>query len=350
MNISLTEPVNLAIERMKRMLFRPFDFAKWVYLGFTAWLAGLTEGGGGNFRLPSDLGDLNKTGVKKIGEEPFRDIFAELEKLDLILVLGVVAGVVFLILAFSLLLTWLSSRGSFMFLDNAVRDRAEVKQPWREYRIQGNSLFVWRYVFGLVSFFVFLFLILAVVLGFLQQAEMVPGFVSRAVKLPLISWAALVTLISLTGLLFLALLYIYLFLDDFVVPIMAGFGLQTNAAWGKFLELFRAHTGSFLLYGIFKAVLNIAVALMLIFVIILTCCIAGCLMVIPVVGSIFLLPVSLSFRLYSVFYLAQFGSDFDLLSWAAGGGGGAAFDEPRSTFSGDAPATDMGDNPYYPYR
>ena len=45
--VSVTRPVGLAIDRMKRVLFQPFDPGKWLVIGFCAWLAALGRGGGG---------------------------------------------------------------------------------------------------------------------------------------------------------------------------------------------------------------------------------------------------------------------------------------------------------------
>ena len=45
--ISVTAPVGQALDRVKRMLFQPFDLGKWFVIGFCAWLAGLGESGGG---------------------------------------------------------------------------------------------------------------------------------------------------------------------------------------------------------------------------------------------------------------------------------------------------------------
>ena len=47
--IGVTEPIDPALELVKRMLFRPFDLSKWIIIGFCAWLAGLGESGGGGF-------------------------------------------------------------------------------------------------------------------------------------------------------------------------------------------------------------------------------------------------------------------------------------------------------------
>ena len=44
--ISVAEPVSPALERVKLMLFQPFDLGKWFVIGFCAWLAFLGEGGG----------------------------------------------------------------------------------------------------------------------------------------------------------------------------------------------------------------------------------------------------------------------------------------------------------------
>ena len=41
--ISVTEAIEPAYDRVKRMLFQPFDLAKWIIIGFCAWLAGLGE-------------------------------------------------------------------------------------------------------------------------------------------------------------------------------------------------------------------------------------------------------------------------------------------------------------------
>ena len=50
--ISVTAPVGQAYERVKQMLFRPFDIGKWFVIGFCAWLATLGESGSNfNFRF-----------------------------------------------------------------------------------------------------------------------------------------------------------------------------------------------------------------------------------------------------------------------------------------------------------
>ena len=49
-NVSVTLPISPAIERVKLLLFRPFDLGKWFTIGFCAWLATLGQQGGFNYR------------------------------------------------------------------------------------------------------------------------------------------------------------------------------------------------------------------------------------------------------------------------------------------------------------
>src|ERR1035441_10297569 len=46
--ISVVDPISPALERVKCVLFRPFDLGKWFVIGFCAWLAYLGETGGGS--------------------------------------------------------------------------------------------------------------------------------------------------------------------------------------------------------------------------------------------------------------------------------------------------------------
>lgn len=47
MAIQFVEPLNLAWDRMKTALFKPFDIHKWFVVGFNAFLAGLMDASNG---------------------------------------------------------------------------------------------------------------------------------------------------------------------------------------------------------------------------------------------------------------------------------------------------------------
>ena len=60
MPIEYVEPFARAWNRMKDLLFRPFDLGRWLAIGFTAWLATLTEGGGGGGGGNFPINDKNE--------------------------------------------------------------------------------------------------------------------------------------------------------------------------------------------------------------------------------------------------------------------------------------------------
>ncbi|MBN2175072.1 MAG: hypothetical protein JW731_13140 [Bacteroidales bacterium] len=156
MNIQIIEPLSRAWNRMKKALFQPFDLGKWFTVGFTAFLATLMDyhGGGNASNKYSEHADwdtfFNFPGIARewLLEHTFWLTF-------------IIFGII-LVLALIFVFTWLSSRGKFMFLYNVVYDEAEVLKPWQEFRREGNSLFIWRLIYGFICF--------AAVISFLAYA------------------------------------------------------------------------------------------------------------------------------------------------------------------------------------
>ena len=102
------------------------------------------------------------------------------------------------------------------------------------------------------------------------------------------------------------------FTVDFVVPILFLRGGKCLAAWKEFWQLLCAHAGQFTLYILFQIVLGMAIGIIVLFAILLTCCIAGCLMAIPYIGTVLLLPVLIFQRAYSLYFFRQFGAAYDV--------------------------------------
>src|SRR5690242_1775744 len=103
-HISVTDPIGLAMERVRQVLFSPFDLGKWFAIGFCAWLSLLGERGfGGNFNSRSS----NHSGDTRQELEHARTFVAE--NLYWIVPLAIVLVVVGL--ALWVLFMWLSSRG-----------------------------------------------------------------------------------------------------------------------------------------------------------------------------------------------------------------------------------------------
>ncbi len=299
MDIAFLAPFSKGWNRMTKALFKPFNLGKWFIVGFTAFLAGLLDGHNGSGGLK--ISDSNKIDWGDVFATPL--YFWEW-LMDHPGWLTFIMFIIPVIIAIVVVLTWISSRGKFMFLDNVVHDRAKVTQPWNDYRMHGNSLFVWRLVFGIIclsiiGLFIFLFFNLAydIHVHDFEVAAHVPSLVG-------IIFLALITVIVIA--------YVSLFLSDFIVPIMYRDNLTATQAWHKFLSIFSRHWISFILYGILILFLNIIVVIFVILAIIFTCCVGLLLLIIPYINAVVTLPISYTFRAFSVEFLEQFGPDFKI--------------------------------------
>jgi len=298
MTIRYIEPLQRAWDKMRLALFRPFDISKWLTVGFTAFLAGLTDWYGGQnpdarerFHLDTEeFFDFPGNVIAWLNDHP-------------IWFMVILVGSIFLI-ALYIVLLWLSSRGKFMFLDNVITNRSQIAIPWSQYRSLANSLFLWRFFFSIIAFFTF-------ILFFIQVY-----FIAQNIYEDHFTMPAVVVLIAGMGLLFILLIiivvYISLFLNDFIVPIMYKNRMMTNQAWYQFLPLLTKHWFYFIAYGLLIMLLYIILVFAIITFGLFTCCIGILLLIIPYVGSVILLPISYAFRAFSVLFLEQFGEQFVL--------------------------------------
>ncbi len=299
MNISFSHPLSLGWNRMKKALFQPFDITKWFRIGFTAWLAGLTDCHGGS------SGNNSSHGV----HDPWNDFFNFPQTawnwlMDNPLWFNlIIVGLVTLFIIITIMV-WVSSRGKFMFLHNVVHDKSEISQPWHEYRKEGNSLFIWEFFFGWIAFAVF---ILFLIYCFVTAKNLYYGDFPKVA----IFWSVALMILMLIGYI-IVFGYISLFLKDFVVPIMYKNRVGVIRGWTKFLGLFFPHFFPFVGYGLFIFILGIGVAIAVILFALLTCCIGLLLIAIPYIGAVVLLPISYTFRAFSIEFLRQFGSNYDV--------------------------------------
>lgn len=298
MSISYSRPLSLGYQRMKKALFQPFDISKWFRIGFTAWLAGLNDCGGNGSGGNSSSGKADWNEIFNFPDTAWQWLTDNPLWANLIIV-----GLVFLFVIITVVI-WVSSRGKFMFLYNVAEEKSEIGQPWHEYKKEGNSLFLFEFFFGWLAFFVFM---LFLVYCFLSAKEL---YFSDAAGVVIFGEVAKMIFLLFAYILIFG--YASLFLKDFVVPIMFKHRIGVMRAWGKFLALFGRRFFTFILYGLFIFVLGIGVAIIVIFFALITCCIGLLLIAIPFIGAVVLLPISYTFRAFSIEFLRQFGDDFDV--------------------------------------
>lgn len=293
MRIGYFEPLSRAWERTRVILWQPFDLGKWLLLAFAAWLAGLTTDTGSVAAWRTDSNDF--------GRHPWEGAAAAWQNLASsavwlpIAVMGIMIGI-----AFAVLLLWITSRAKFIFLDNLVRNQAEIVEPWKRHETLGNSLFLWRLCFGAAC-------VVGVMLVALVFFAPAAGF-SLHDALAGLSVAA--GIFGVLGMMVfgVAAAFVALTTESFVVPIMYRYEMTILDAWRAFLPWFRVRPAHFVLYGLFVLMLAAIFAVFFSVFCMMTCCLAA----VPYFGTALLLPVWVAYRILSVEFLAQFHPDFDL--------------------------------------
>lgn len=305
MTIQYLNPLARGWERMKIALFQPFDLKKWFVVGFTAFLAGLTDWHSGGGSGAKGRGRIDWDDVVYFPDRAWEWLRDNPGWFTLI-IFGV-----FFIFILMVLFTWLSSRGKFMFLDNMIHNRAQVVKPWYEYRAEGNSLFLWSFLFGILVFAI-------IVLYFIQCYSVLRDLYESRVNVTILLMPAILMLLGFFGILLLAG-YIDLLLCDFVVPLMYKYRINTIKAWLQFFPLFSAHFFHFIGYGFVVLFVIILVVIGIVFAGLLTCCIGFVLLLIPYINAVVLLPISYTLRAFSVEFLEQFGPAYYIFPRPAAG-------------------------------
>ncbi len=289
--ISITAPIQPALDHTRRILFEPFSLEKWFVLGFCAFLAGLGSGGYNYRSVGSPWNDAE--GARSLGTWALA---------HLPVVIFLAALVLILVLALTILLLWIGSRGTFLFLEGVARNRAAVVEPWRRFRDLGNQLFRFRLALVL-AFLGFFGLCLGA--GFVLLRPVIHGGDGGR------GW--LVPALGLGGLFLLGtlvLVAISLLLKDFVVPVMYRRNLGIAEAWRVLRqEILPGHGWTFAGFYLMSILLWIPAAVLAILTICLTCCVA----LLPYLSSVALLPITVFFRCYSLCFLEQFGEDWRIL-------------------------------------
>ena len=304
--VSVIDPITPAIDRVKVMLFKPFELRKWFVIGFCAWLAYLGSGGGGggggggpHWNAPHEQQAKIAEGVNS-AKEYLLD--------NLCWIIPLIAIVAVVIIGIGLLIAWLNSRGKFMFLHCVATNKSEVKVPWHKFRKHGNSLFLFRMVLCIIGLAIvavpvlgIVLLIITIVTKTVPMIASIPGIIIFG----LIIFALLIALSLVRKLTF-----------DFVVPIMFLQTASCIAGWREFLAILSVNKAGFALYILFQIVIAIAIGTIVFIGFCIGCCFccASLLLFIPYIGTVILLPLLVFKRAYSLYYLRQFGPGFDVFS------------------------------------
>jgi hypothetical protein len=287
--IDFEQPLQQAWKRMGARLFSPFDFKKWLSLGFVAWLATFLTGGGGSVNVPwsFDSGNSNP-----------QDWLGVLDPGSTILT---VCGVLLVIGLLLIVMMWIGSRAQFMFLDNVLRDRADVVAPWREFRERGHRFFVFYTWVASVPVVLGLLLVGAALIVFWPELTTLtwPGWPH------LLPWIVMFLIVLVLGLAWSVAMLLY---RDFGVPILYASDCSAGEAFAEVWAIVRAKPGECALYLLVRVGLAMAFSLLGGAMTLLTCCVGG----LPYVFSVLTLPIAVFRQSFVLDCLAQLEPEYTL--------------------------------------
>lgn len=324
--VTIGEAVSAAWKRMVQVLFRPFDLTKWITWGFCIWVISCSSGssgGSGNFPTGKthSSGTVHSSGADSCWAKldqllngtdgSFFDRMCRTfhwEPATITLVLSLIAVLVLFCIAIAVVMLWLRGRFEFMWLHNTVRNCAEIKVPWREYRREGNSFFGGWFLITAV-------LVLANL--FLLGLALIPAY--RWLKASAAAHEALA--FQYQGLLTGGIVYILVVLaigiylelaGVFVPPIMYRKRCGFSEGLHLFNQLFQQAPWQLIKFMLIRLLLFFLMGLALVSAVCLTCCILAIPLIIPFVGTVALLPLYVFDRYFSLEFLARLAPEFDL--------------------------------------
>ena len=294
--IEIFEPFGAAYEVMKTILFRPFDAMKWLTIAFAAFLSGAWGGGfNSGFRAPGRFGG---------GNWRYRSTTHGFTSGDWTMppwAIGAIIGGGILLIVVILVFMWLSSRGRFIFTDCVVKNRGAIAEPWREYRREGNSYFLFSVVVGFIVLFVLglLVLVIAVPMGLFAADRGSTGLGVSAIVIFIV-----------IGLIWVVISICFALISQFMVPVMYRRRCSAKEAFVDVAKLILGRPGPFILLALFGLVLVIALAIVGTIVSCVTCCLGG----LPYISTVLLLPGIVWLFAFKLLFLRQFGDQYDV--WA----------------------------------
>ena len=184
------------------------------------------------------------------------------------------------------------------FVDCIVRNRAAIIAPWKEFRAEGNSFFLFSLLVVLAPVAVIVVAGLVLIVPFFPSGDQAQPSVAFWIRLSLFVFVAV------------CLAFVWALASQLMVPIMYRQRCHARLAFAQAVDLVTSHPGPILLYVLFLLLLAVAAVMISCAVTCATCCIAA----IPYVGTVILSPIPVALGAFSLLFMRQFGSEYDV--WA----------------------------------
>jgi len=319
-HISLDRVLTSAWKSMVRICFKPFSLERWLALGFCCWMLSLGGEAGGNvgnfFPRPTPPNASGQTAARNWerldhvlngNDAPFlHRLAAEIGIQDSTLNIWIagIAGFLVLVLVLVIVFSWLRSRFEFIFLDNLVNDRHEIKRPWREFKALGDSYFVGSLIFVLLLL-AFNLLVTGTGAGIVCSWLSECAAARRLTEFGGVRFLWTILLIAGWFAVSCAIgLYVWFFFY-LLVPIMYREQVGFVGGLRRMNGIFRRHFGSCLLFWLVMLVVQFGFGLAVLVLGLASCCLLFILLSLPFVGAVLMLPYWAFLRMAGVELLEE---------------------------------------------
>ena len=272
-DVKMEKLISQSVKRTIFILFKPFSLKKWLKLLFIAFLAGaITSGGGSNIGRTYDTKKSEAAIRKHDSSSPNFDITDDqLKNLDVNLNMdqagasslsetgkstpwsnelfasGLTAtaatAIIILVLLLILLFAWLGARFKFIWFNAIVNNVSYIKEPFRRYKKEGNSLFKFYLILLPVIIVFFALIAMSVYFPLKNMGAFEQGF-QWSMKAFGVFIMPLAVFIG--GIILLAILTVCI--EHFVITIMAMDSCSFLEGWRKFASIATQNKKDFLLY------------------------------------------------------------------------------------------------------
>ena len=238
-----------AFDRMQKILF-PIDFRYWFKLGFvSAFSVGgsLGGGGGGRSSFPGSMPISTNSTTRNITGNAISNYS---EKGILWGILGALALLASIVL---LILTFISSIFSFIFIDALVKKKFTIRDGWKKHYSKGVSFFWFRILVGFISLAVTVIIFLPFIISLFRA-----GFVDYFTQTSLLSIFIDLLPSFIVFILWWAVLSFFLMLVyDFAIMEQYFHAQSTKSALQKILRSVKHQKGETAVYTLAKIVFKI---------------------------------------------------------------------------------------------
>jgi hypothetical protein len=260
------DALNDAMKNTRRVLFRPVDRKKWLYLALVYLLAG-GSGGSGSGGGGSSGRDHSGHGALSGLPEWFRKFLTDLKALESMAIVLTTIAIVG-VMAILLLFVYVNCVFQFIFIQCIAENRILIGEYWHRFKRQGTSYLLW-----ILSFSVIAVGALAIIFG-VPIALLYPSI--TAGTLPLSIQIILIVLgIGLFMFTIFVMAIIGVITRDLVIPIMVGKEESVVGAWKLLIPSLRKDLAQVLLYFLIKMAIGLGMALVSLIAVLIACVICG---------------------------------------------------------------------------